>query len=186
LRLGGRHALFPPRGEEEKSEEVEVELHAWPTLHLRGYVLTVEEREAALLEDYKLKVSASIAQTERIQTQFQVMLTLESAIATTLIVTNNGNLTKNSPFIAGLLFALSVAWLIVGWTGRNLARDHRDAAADAGRLWADKAGLDPYAYVGQKPGSDDPPVPIVGVLAPAALTLGWLVCTIAFWAHVYG
>jgi hypothetical protein len=24
LRLGGRHALFPPRGEEEKSEEGEV------------------------------------------------------------------------------------------------------------------------------------------------------------------
>jgi hypothetical protein len=146
---------------------------------------TPDARRAALLEDYKLKVAASTSQTERIQTQFQVMLTLESAIATTLIVTNNGDLTKNSPFIAGLLFALSIAWVMVGAAGRSFAREHRTAAARAGEAWAREAGLHDYAYVGQVPGKADPPVPKVGVLTPAALSLGWLTATVVFAVQVY-
>lgn len=146
---------------------------------------TSTAKAADLLDDYKLKVAASQAQTERIQTQFQAMLTLESAIATALIVTNNGDLTKNSPFIAGLLLLLSVAWIMVGATGRRNAKTHRGAAAKAGCEWAKAAGIDPYVPVGQAEGEKEPPVPKVGVIAPALLTVLWLALTLRFAFAVY-
>ncbi len=42
----------------------------------------------ALLEDYKLKVSMADNQIGRLQTQFQILLALESLLATALIVSN--------------------------------------------------------------------------------------------------
>jgi hypothetical protein len=58
---------------------------------------TVSEPSAdARLEDYKLKSAFASEYLGRMQTQFQVMLTLETALATALIVTNTGDLTESA------------------------------------------------------------------------------------------
>ncbi len=131
-----------------------------------------DERQApsadALLEDYKLKVTFAIEQVGRMQTQFQVMLTLQTALATALIVSNTGSLTKGAKWIALLELALSVAWLAVGSSGRSRAVAHRGDVEAAGAAWAHAAGLCPYQPVGSGPA-----VVRVGVVGPALLVVGW-------------
>lgn len=123
----------------------------------------------ALLEDYKLKVSFAIEQTGRMQTQFQVMLTLQALLATTLVVSNNGSLTPGAKWIVLIELGLSAAWVMVGWVGRQRALTHRGDLERAGRAWASAAGIEKdYRPVG-----DGPRVVVVGVLAPVGLTLGW-------------
>ncbi len=130
----------------------------------------------ALLEDYKLKVSFAVEQTSRMQTQFQVMLTLQSLLATTLIVSNTGSLTSGAKWIALLELGLSVAWLMVGKAGRDRALAHRGDFEEAGERWAAAAGLgDQY-----KPVGNGPQVVVVGVLAPLALTIGWAILFLVF------
>jgi hypothetical protein len=137
------------------------------------------ERADALLEDYKLKVAFAIEQTGRMQTQFQVMLTLESALATALIVSNTGDLTPGAKWIALLELGLSLAWVIVGWSGRSRAVEHRRDLDDAGKAWAEAAGFGAqYRTVGT-----GPPVASVGVIAPVLLTLGWTALLIVFAFH---
>jgi hypothetical protein len=123
----------------------------------------------ALLEDYKLKVDYAVQQTGRAQTQFQVMLTLESALATALIVSNTGSLTQGAIFIVGLEVILSVAWAVVGWSARERGEKHRDDLEAAGREWARVAGLGlDYRIVG-----GGTKVQKVGFRAPLALSIGW-------------
>jgi hypothetical protein len=129
----------------------------------------------ALLEDYKLKVSFAVEQTNRMQTQFQVMLTLQSLLATTLIVSNTGSLTGGAKWIALLELGLSVAWVMVGLTGRQRALIHRHDLEEAGLRWAQEAGIADYRPVG-----DGPQVVVVGVLAPVALTIGWALLFVVF------
>ncbi len=103
----------------------------------------------ALLEDYKLKVAFATEHAKAVQTQFQVMLTLESALATALIVSNTGSLTKGAPWIAALEAALSAAWAFVGWAGQKRWSDLYHDLAAAGRGWSCAAGLQqPYSPVG--------------------------------------
>jgi hypothetical protein len=130
----------------------------------------------ALLEDYKLKVQFAVEQTNRMQTQFQVMLTLESLLATTLIVSNTGTLTSGAKWIALLQIGLSAAWVMVGRVGRERALTHRADYVAAGERWAVAAGL------GQdyKPVGIGPNVVVVGVLAPIALTIGWSLLLLVF------
>ena len=54
----------------------------------------------ALLEDYKLRSMFASEHLGRMQTQFQVMLTLETALATTLIVAKTGSLAMGAVWIA--------------------------------------------------------------------------------------
>ena len=129
----------------------------------------------ALLEDYKLKVQFAVEQTGRMQTQFQVMLTLESLLATTLIVSNSGTLTSGAKWIALLETALSAAWVMVGYSGRQRALMHRADYVLAGEKWASAAGLEDYKPVGLGPN-----VVVVGVLAPAGLTIGWFFLFLVF------
>jgi hypothetical protein len=124
---------------------------------------------SALLEDYKLKVDYTVDHTNRIQTQFQVMLTLQTALATTLIVSNTGSLSEGAKWIVLLELLLSLAWVTVGWVGRRRAVAHREDLDAAGKLWAKAAGLGAeYKPVGSGQG-----VVLVGVLAPFGLTIGW-------------
>ncbi|MFI5025656.1 MAG: hypothetical protein ACHQCI_02745 [Solirubrobacterales bacterium] len=128
----------------------------------------------SLLEDYKLKVSFAVEQLGRMQTQFQVMLTLQAALATTLIVSNTGSLTKGAKWIVLLELVLSIAWVMVGVVGKKRADLHRADLEEAGQGWAKAAGLGQ----GYKPVGSGPKVVRVGVWAPASLTLGWLVLLI--------
>jgi hypothetical protein len=123
----------------------------------------------ALLEDYKMKVDYAVDQTNRMQTQFQVMLTLQTALATTLIVSNTGSLSSGAKWIALLEFVLSVAWVMVGGVGRRRALAHREDLDLAGKLWAEAAGIDE----GYKPVGGGQGVVLVGVLAPLGLAIGW-------------
>jgi hypothetical protein len=129
---------------------------------------TAESASTVLLEDYKLKVAFATAQIDRMQTQFQVMLTLETALATALIVSNTGSLTRGAKWIVVLEIALSLAWLMVGKSGRSRAVAHRIDLEDAGEAWACAAGLRNYRPVGA-----GPRVNTVAVAAPVALTVGW-------------
>lgn len=132
----------------------------------------------SLLEDYKLKVAFATDQIGRLQTQFQVLLTLESAIATALIVANNGSLSKGAKWIALLETALSVAWLMLGWVGRARAVANRNDLEDAGRAWATAAGFGPtYRPVGARQ-----KLLRVAIAAPAVFVVAWaaLVVGLAF------
>jgi hypothetical protein len=125
----------------------------------------------ALLEDYKLKVTYAVDQTNRMQTQFQVMLTLQSALATTLIVSNTGSLTRGATWIVLLEIALSAAWVMVGVVGRRRAVANRLDLDAAGKKWAGAVGLGGgYRPVGSGQG-----VVWVGVLAPGLLLVSWSV-----------
>jgi hypothetical protein len=130
----------------------------------------------ALLEDYKLKVQFAVEQTSRMQTQFQVMLTLESLLATTLIVSNSGTLTSGAKWIALLETMLSGAWVMVGHSGRQRALTHRADYVLAGERWAAAAGLEE----GYKPVGTGPKVVMVGTLAPVGLTIGWFCLFLIF------
>jgi hypothetical protein len=129
----------------------------------------------ALLEDYKLKVAAADSQIGRLQTQFQVLLSLESLLATALIVSNTGSLSRGAKWIVLLELVLSVAWLMLGWAGTARVRLNRQAVEQAGRAWAAAAGFDDgYLPVG----SGQKPLRIA-IAAPAALTIGWAAFFIA-------
>src|SRR4051812_49368083 len=99
-------------------------------------ISSTEPAPEALLEDYKLKVTFATEQINRLQTQFQVMIALESALATALIVSNTGSLTTGAKWIALLEAGLSAAWLMIGWVGRKRALSHRTDLEDAGYAWA--------------------------------------------------
>ena len=133
-------------------------------------------KAGALLEDYKLKAGFHGELTNRVQTQFQVMLTLESALATALIVSNTGDLTKGAPFIALLELALSIAWVMVGKAGRDRLRIARAAVENAGVRWAAAAGLpEPY-----EPVAHGPPIVRVAVIGPVLVSIGWLALFVVF------
>ncbi|HEX8052009.1 MAG TPA: hypothetical protein VF517_03390 [Thermoleophilaceae bacterium] len=97
------------------------------------------------------------------------MLTLESALATALIVSNTGSLSRGAKWIALLELGLSVAWLAVGYVGRDRALAHRRDLEEAGRAWAAEAGLEP----GYRPVGAGPKVVLVAVAGPALLIVGW-------------
>jgi hypothetical protein len=123
-----------------------------------------------LLEDYKLKVTFATDQISRLQIQFQVMITLESAVATALIVSNSGSLSQGAKWIALLEVVLSVGWLMIGWAGRQRADDNRHAVEEAGQAWGAAANLtSPYKPVGAGQKSIR-----IALLGPAVLLVGWL------------
>lgn len=123
----------------------------------------------ALLEDYKLKVDFAVNQINRLQNQFQLLLTIEVAVATALIVTKNGALSDGAVWIALLEAGLSMAWLMLGWVGRSRAIAYRRDLEDAGYAWASAAGLDSS----WRPVGSGHQVLRVAVLVPATLTFGW-------------
>jgi hypothetical protein len=129
----------------------------------------------ALLEDYKLKAGTADSQIGRLQTQFQVLLSLESLLATALIVSNTGSLTEGAKWIVLLEIALSVAWLMLGWAGTARVRLNRLAVEEAGHMWAAAAG---FATNYRPVGSGQKPLRIA-IAVPAALTIGWLAFFIA-------
>jgi hypothetical protein len=96
----------------------------------------------ALLEDYKLKVDFALNQINRLQNQFQLLLTIEAAVATALIVTKSGALSDSAAWIALLEAGLSIGWLIVGWIGRSRAIAYRRDLEDVGYAWASAVGMD--------------------------------------------
>jgi len=123
----------------------------------------------ALLEDYKLKVGTADNQIGRLQTQFQVLLSLESLLATALIVSNTGSLSTGARWIVLLELVLSIAWLMLGWAGTARVQLNRLAVKQAGLAWAAAANLGgSYRHVGwgQKPLR-------IAIAVPAALTIGW-------------
>jgi hypothetical protein len=123
----------------------------------------------SLLEDYKLKVSFANDLIGRLQTQFQILLTLESAIATALIVSNTGSLTPGAKWIAALEVAISVGWLAVGIAGRGRVVSSVHHVRAAGRAWAAAAGLDRYEPVGA-----GQRVVVIAIVGPALVTAGWI------------
>src|SRR4051812_34333238 len=86
-----------------------------PSWRLRCFPMAASEDPptGALLEDYKLKVAFATDQINRLQTQFQVMLTLQTALATALIVSKSGSLNSGAKWIALLEAVLSLAWFAV-------------------------------------------------------------------------
>jgi hypothetical protein len=129
----------------------------------------------ALLEDYKLKVSVADSQIGRLQTQFQVLLALESLLATALIVSNTGSLSKGAKWIVLVELMLSVAWLMLGWAGTTRTRLHRMDVEHAGHAWGVAAGLGAAyrpAGTGQKPLR-------IAIAVPAVATIGWAAFFIA-------
>ncbi|HVQ59585.1 MAG TPA: hypothetical protein VMS60_11830 [Solirubrobacterales bacterium] len=129
----------------------------------------------ALLEDYKLKVSMADNQIGRLQTQFQILLALESLLATALIVSNTGSLSKGAKWIALVELVVSVAWLMVGWGGATRARLHRLDVEHAGHAWGIAAGLgETYRPVG----AGQQPLRIA-IAVPVAATIGWAAFFIA-------
>ena len=130
----------------------------------------------ALLEDYKLKVAFFGDLIGRMQTQFQVSLTLETALATALIVSNTGELTNGAKWIALLEAALSAAWLLVGQAGRTRAKIHRRDLDEAGQAWAHAAGM-PADY---RPVGSGPQIVRIAVLGPLAFFIGWVILFVIF------
>ena len=123
----------------------------------------------ALLEDYKLKVSFALNQISRLQTQFQILLALEALLATALVVSNTGSLSKGARWIVLLELVISMAWLMMGWAGTTRARLNRRDVEEAGRVWALAADLG----ADYKPvGSGQPPLRIA-ITVPAVMTIGW-------------
>ena len=122
----------------------------------------------ALLEDYKLRSMFASEHLGRMQTQFQVMLTLETALATTLIVAKTGSLAMGAVWIALLELVLSIAWLSVGFVGQRRTNSLREGALQAGERWASCAGLEPCAPIWSGPS-----VVNVAVITPTLLTVGW-------------
>jgi hypothetical protein len=131
----------------------------------------LEPLASDLLEDYKLKVTFATDQINRLQTQFQVMVTLESAVATALIVSNSGSLSQGAKWIALLEVVLSVGWLMIGWAGRQRADDNRRAVEVVGQAWAMSANLT-WTY---KPVGAGQKSIRIALLGPAVLLVGWLV-----------
>jgi hypothetical protein len=126
---------------------------------------------ADLLEDYKLRVAFAGDQVNRLQTQFQVMLTLESGVAAALVLSNTGSLSPGARWIALLELVLSVVWLMIGHAGRERAQDNRRDAEKAGQAWAQAANLgDSYEPVGQGQKGIR-----IAVLGPLALVLAWAI-----------
>jgi hypothetical protein len=127
--------------------------------------------DSDLLEDYKLKVTFAIDQVNRLQTQFQVMLTLESVAATALVLSNSGSLSPGAKWIAALELALSIVWLMLGIAGRERADDNRRCVEDAGNAWAQTSAAlsDDYHPVGASQKHIR-----VAVAGPASLILCWL------------
>lgn len=132
----------------------------------------MEAREPApdaLLEDYKLKVGFAVNQISRLQTQFQILLALEALLATALVVSNTGSLSRGAKWIVLLELVISLAWLAMGWAGTARARLNRRDVEEAGTAWAHAAGLGPdYRPVG----SGQKPLRIA-ITVPAVLTIGW-------------
>lgn len=127
--------------------------------------------DSDLLEDYKLKVAFATEQVNRLQTQFQVMLTLESAAATALVLSNSGSLSPGAKWIAALELVLSIAWLMLGIAGRERADDNRQRVEEAGNAWAATAPAirQDYRPVGAKQKHIR-----VAITGPAALIACWL------------
>ena len=127
--------------------------------------------DSDLLEDYKLKVAFATDQVNRLQTQFQVMLTLESAAATALVLSNSGSLSPGAKWIAALELALSIVWLMLGVAGRERADDNRRGVEDAGSAWAETSAALAGKY--QPVGANQKHIR-VAVAGPASLILCWL------------
>jgi len=68
----------------------------------------------ALLEDYKLKAQFATDVLNRYQTQSQILLSLEAAAATAMILSSSGTLSAAARWIALVQIGLSIVWLGVG------------------------------------------------------------------------
>lgn len=130
----------------------------------------------ARLEDYKLRSAFASEHLGRMQTQFQVMLTLETAVATALIVSNTGGLTEGARWGALLEVFLSIGWFMVGYWARKRAELLRAGAEEAGETWAAAAGLPTESSIWSGPS-----IVSVAVLVPGLLTVGWVIILVVVW-----
>lgn len=111
----------------------------------------------------------AVNQISRLQIQFQLLLTIEVAVATALIVTKSGALSAGAAWITLLELGLSLAWVMLGWVGRSRAIAYRRDLESAGYAWASAAGMDSsWRPVGA--GHD---VLRVAIVVPVGLTIGW-------------
>lgn len=140
---------------------------------------------AALLEDYKLKAAFTNSVVGRVLTEFQVMVTLETALATGLIFSANGTIRPAARWIVVLLFAISVAWAVAGGVARARSKASQAASDAAGKLWAAAVGIDPASTQAPSPakstGAEYLPVgtgqnnPLSAVAVPTGLALLWII-----------
>lgn len=108
----------------------------------------------ALLEDYKLKATFANSVVGRVLTEFQIMVTLETAVATGLILTATGDVRHAARWIVLLLIVISVAWAVAAWVAVGRSKVSQQAADDAGMRWAHSAG-----YLNSDPGASAQPDP---------------------------
>lgn len=129
------------------------------------------------MEDYKLKVQYATDVLNRYQTQSQILMSLEAAAATAMILSSTGELSGAAHWITLVEVGLSVVWVSVGWQGRARVKNARADSDMAGHAWAEAVDLPvPYTPVG-----DRRPVVIIGLLAPVGLLIGWLALAAYFW-----
>jgi hypothetical protein len=114
--------------------------------------LPAEQEHAAarttfLIEDYKLKVGWMTSHYDRVMRRLQMFLTLETALAAVLIITQTGELSPAAPYIAFLQVCLSAVWLAVGRSDRHLMRLHIDELRRVGKLLCQDIGVDAHPAV---------------------------------------
>jgi hypothetical protein len=132
---------------------------------------------SALLEDYKLKVQYATDVLNRYQTQSQILLSLQVAAATAMVLSSTGELSRAARWIVLVEVGLSVVWISVGWQGRARVRNARTDSDLAGLAWAEAADLPtPYTPVG-----DRRPIVRIGFLAPVGLLFIWLTIASILW-----
>lgn len=146
----------------------------------RGVFVTEQDSMApAYLEDYKLKAAFPSGVIGRVLTEFQTMITLETAVATGLIFTTTGSLRPAAPWMALLLVGISGAWAVVGFVASRRSGDAQAACTAAGKSWAVAAGVvgaeEDYLAAG-----DNQSRPKSAWLVPAGLCLIWIVVLILF------
>ncbi|MGL5823769.1 MAG: hypothetical protein ACRCYU_02855 [Nocardioides sp.] len=130
---------------------------------------------SALLEDYKLRIDFALNQLNRLQSQFQVLLTIEAAVLAAFVTAKNGALGGAAPWIAVLGVALSISWLMMGWVGRTRADALRKDLERAGRAWASSASMgDTWQPVGYGTSGVR-----VAVAAPLVVSLLWAALLVA-------
>lgn len=131
----------------------------------------------SLLEDYKLKTSFATDVLNRYQTQGQVLLSLEVAVATVMIISSTGALSTSAKWIALLHVGLSAVWTAIGVVGRRRVTFARKLQLEAGQSWAAAAKLrQPYT-----PANDGTEVVRVGVVAPIVLVVFWAALAAVLW-----
>lgn len=129
-----------------------------------------------LLEDYKLKFQFATDVLNRYQNQMQIMLALEAAVATALILSSSGKLSNAARWIVLVEVMLSAVWLSVGIQGYFRVRNSHRLARAAAEEWSREAGLKNYT-----PPDDRRGTVRIGWVGPTGMLILWLAASWYFW-----